>query len=106
HRTDPLPRLLHRRLLARDDGEGGDAHGRAPDPACRANPSSGLSATFSHKGRRHCGTIADIADTGFAVPSPSPLVGEGARRADEGLARQAPAPRCSTSIVIMHPVFR
>src|SRR5690606_26738426 len=62
------------------------------------NPSSGLSATFSHKGRRRRGTISPSICTELAAPSPSPLAGEGGRRPDEGLGRKA---GCSVHVPLL-----
>jgi len=52
--------------------------------AARTHPSSGLSATFSHKGRRRWSRCTSVWMWRDDAASPSPLVGEGARRADEG----------------------
>src|SRR5690606_990322 len=74
--------------LRQSGGPGG--HGAClAQYAFRTNPSSALSGTFSHKGRRRWSRKLGECGTTDRATIPSPLVGEGGRRPDEGLVRKA-----------------
>jgi very-short-patch-repair endonuclease len=59
-------------------------------PFGEAYPSSGPSDHLLPQGEKGNGEPTAHPITGFSALSPSPLAGEGARRADEGLARPNP----------------